>query len=413
MTTRRARREAERELERAREADGTPAPGGPGDGTAPPRRRRRDRRAEGPAETSDAAGGAVDASGQVPGGPTSTAPSGPRTRRLDRSVATNHHLLVLERHTSASALAGVLVERLPDLRTRRDDEIILGPGAVLTGPWEVTPELAADLDLPGACAFVLRVRPDRGEPAPPELRGLAPLEDAFPDGTPQGDELRALENVQALARRLGGAVRVTGTGAVVVPDPASVVDRLVRSEVELGATELAVLLDRFLDDVVILSDDIWGGGSSSVGGRMVGDGPEWARDMVTIEVTTVAPVVELPAIRPRATTGGDGALPVPPLEPPVLGQGGAGRGSLAEHSDDATPDAVPGSRPVLTYEVRFRPGRPYEVLGTHPTRAGRRSRREGRRVVDGVAADLVRLIGGHVVDDDGFVRSTDGAESGD
>ncbi|MGC5627610.1 hypothetical protein ACPYO6_05105 [Georgenia sp. Z1344] len=383
MTTRRARREAERERERAQ--------------AAATQTRRRDLRPHGTDEPAPAPDTDTAAPARA---------AGARTRRLDRSVAANHHLLVLERPTTAAALAGVLVERLPDLRTRRDDEIILAPGAVLTGPWEVTPELAAELDLPGACAFVLRVRPDRGDPTPPELRGLSPLDDAFPDGSPQGDELAALENVHALARRLGGAIRVTGTGAVVVPDPASVIDRLVRSEVELGATELAVLLDRFLDDVVVLSDDIWGGGSSSVGGRMVGDGPEWARDMVSIEVTTVAPVTELPAIRPPRPTD-DGSLLVPLLEAPVLGRPGSGRSSLAERGDEgATPDAVPGSRPVLTYEVRFRPGRPMDVLGTHPTRAGRRSRREGRRVVDGVSADLVRLIGGHVIDDDGFHRST-------
>ncbi|MGO1738089.1 MAG: hypothetical protein ACTHYM_03720 [Actinomycetaceae bacterium] len=400
--------------EEARAAEADPASTAEVDAADPEKASAGRRRVRSRARGKDRAAGA-----DRPAGAAGPAAQG-RTRRLDRSVASAHHLLVLEPAMSAARLAGVIVERVPDVRTRRDDEILLGPGAVLTGPWEVTEEMSAELDLPGSCAFVLRVRSDRGEPTPPELRGLDPMDDAFPDGSPQGDELRALENIYAVARRLGGAVRVTGTGAVVVPDRAALVDRLVRSEVELGATELAVLLDRFLDDVVVLSDDIWGGGSSSVGGRMTGDGPEWARDMVTIEVTTAAPVAELPTIPTSRSTptrpaaGGVGAthLQVPPLEAPDLG-GGLGRESdMSRAGDEANPTAVPGSRPVLTYEVRYRPGRPQDVLGTHPTRAGRRARRAGQRVVDGVAADLVRLIGGHVIDDDGFHRSAGTSSDG-
>jgi hypothetical protein len=357
-----------------------------------------------------------------------------RTRRLDRSVPRSHHLLVLREPTSLSELAAVVVQRAPDARTRRDDEILLGPGAVLTGPWEVTAELAAELDVPGSCAFVLRVRPDRGDPVPTELRGTNPLDDAFPEGTPLGDELQALEDIQAVAKRLGGAVRVTGTGAVLVPDPASMVDRLVRSEVELSATELAVVLDRWLDQVDVLADDVWGGGSSAVGGRF-GDGPEWARDMVTIEVSTAPPAVDhrqglpghvtgvapapaaaapAPPSRPEATgraaagprSGSDPRFVVPPLEAPVLGGGradGPGLGQAGSAWTTSSTHSVSG-HPVLTYEVRFRPGRPMDVLGFNPSRAARRSRREAQRMVDGVTADLVRLIGGQVVDDDGFHR---------
>ena len=107
------------------------------------------------------------------------APSSARTRRLDRSVPRTHHLLVLRERTSLTDLAAVVVQRAPDARTRRDDEILLGPGAVLTGPWEITDELAAELDVPGSCAFVLRVRPERGDPVPTELHGTNPLDDAF------------------------------------------------------------------------------------------------------------------------------------------------------------------------------------------------------------------------------------------
>jgi hypothetical protein len=81
---------------------------------------------------------------------------------------------------------------------------------------------------------------------------------------------------------------------------------------------------------------------------------------------------------------------------PGLGQAGSAWTTSSTHS-------VSG-HPVLTYEVRFRPGRPMDVLGFNPSRAARRSRREAQRMVDGVTADLVRLIGGQVVDDDGFHR---------
>ena len=48
--------------------------------------------------------------------------------------------------------------------------------------------------------------PQRGGPLPPELTGIDPMADAFPQAQPEGAELFALVRLRAIARRLAGAL---------------------------------------------------------------------------------------------------------------------------------------------------------------------------------------------------------------
>src|SRR5699024_10397061 len=120
--------------------------------------------------------------------------------------------------------------------------------AQLTGPWRVEETMRASLDLPAwaVTAMLLRCPVDRAAPVPPELRGLGGLLDAFPDGEPVGLERRVLDHLLAQARRLGGALRVAGTGTVIVPDPASAVDLTVHTTVWLEPQACARVLGRVL-----------------------------------------------------------------------------------------------------------------------------------------------------------------------
>src|SRR5690606_20083678 len=123
-----------------------------------------------------------------------------------------------------------------------DDAGWLGPAALrltgeaqLTGPWRIDDDVRAALDLPAwaTAAMLVRCPVQRSAPVPPELRGLGGLLDAFPDGEPVGLEGRVLTHLLAQARRLAGALRVAGTGTVIVPDPASAVDLTLHTTVWL------------------------------------------------------------------------------------------------------------------------------------------------------------------------------------
>lgn len=105
----------------------------------------------------------------------------------------------------------------------------------LTGPYAVTPEEAVGLGLPATTAVVydLDCPVERGErPYPGGDRDG--LKRAFPDGLPVREEERVVQWLVACARRLGGAVRIGGTGVVLTPD----VD---------GAIDLTLFTDRWLE----------------------------------------------------------------------------------------------------------------------------------------------------------------------
>lgn len=111
----------------------------------------------------------------------------------------------------------------------------------LAGPYAVTPEEAVALGLPAATAVVydLDCPAERGErPYPGGDRDG--LKRAFPDGLPVREEERVVQWLVACARRLGGAVRIGGSGVVLTPD----VD---------GAIDLTVLTDRWLEPAEALA----------------------------------------------------------------------------------------------------------------------------------------------------------------
>lgn len=107
--------------------------------------------------------------------------------------------------------------------------------STLSGPFSVTPEDAVGLGLPASTTVVydLDCPRERGErPYPGGDRDG--LKRAFPDGLPVREEERVVQWLVACARRLGGAVRIGGSGVVLTPD----VD---------GAIDLTLLTDRWLE----------------------------------------------------------------------------------------------------------------------------------------------------------------------
>lgn len=128
------------------------------------------------------------------------------------------HWLLFPAPASAAALEALAVSR--ELGVTWVDERTLGwqPGVLLHGPFPPA-ELERSEGLPGWVAemWAVHVPRERGPAIPIELQIPGSALAAFPDGEPMGMERETLETLEALARRLGGAV-LTETGEIVVPD---------------------------------------------------------------------------------------------------------------------------------------------------------------------------------------------------
>ena len=167
---------------------------------------------------------------------------------FDPADGAAHHLLVMPDDVlpdEVEVLAGsrfAAVRREaglpPDVRVRKGAApaaLRLSRHTVLVGPFRLEREHQGALGLPPAAAQVLVVHTpvERGAPSQGggDRDGLAR---AFPEGLPVREEERVVTWLVAVARRLGGAVRIAGRRpAVLVPDPTAAVDLTVWSDIWL------------------------------------------------------------------------------------------------------------------------------------------------------------------------------------
>ncbi|GIG23505.1 hypothetical protein Cch01nite_42290 [Cellulomonas chitinilytica] len=95
----------------------------------------------------------------------------------------------------------------------------------LRGPYLVEAEDCVSLGLPPSTAVVYDLDCPRERGRPPYPGGDRDgLKRAFPDGMPVREEERVVQWLVAAARRLGGAVRIGGSGAILTPDIDAAID---------------------------------------------------------------------------------------------------------------------------------------------------------------------------------------------
>lgn len=153
-----------------------------------------------------------------------------------------HHLLVVPDGVSPVDIEALVLSWFPEaVTTHAEDQVHLetGPGCAVVGPW------AGDQLLPGwaAAVYLLQAPEQRGDPVPAELQGRGDLLDAFADGEPLADERAHLELGLAAARRIGGAVRTAG-GVLMTPPPRA--DLVLYSPVWLHPDALVHVLEPHL-----------------------------------------------------------------------------------------------------------------------------------------------------------------------
>mgnify|MGYP001828791288 CR=1 FL=1 len=288
---------------------------------------------------------------------------------LDRDLASGSHLLLVPAGVAPDAVAALAGAWFPATERLGGQALRLAPGALLTGPWvlDEPTRRALGIDQGGGNGYLLHVPRLRGALKPSDP-GPGDLAAAFPDGLPYGIEAAAVTLLRALARRLGGSMRVGGTGSVVTPDAIEAVDRWVYARAWLGPEELT---------------DVLGGVLPAFG---VVVGPEGVREpgraVTGAPGAAGAPAREYSAL---AELGEDGAIEVTvrraELLPVVL------RGSLGSSSGDR----------VVAYSVRWL--RPFASRLQHPSGG---SRTRAAALIATAAAALCAAVDGRAVDDAGF-----------
>lgn len=330
-----------------------------------------------------------------------TTPAPEAAPPVDAALATAHHLLALADDVEPEEVEALAVSRFADAGWRGPRALGLTGEAVLTGPWSVDAATRDALRLPTETAQVLLLRcpVQRGGPAPAPLADLDPKLRAFADGVPLGLESDAVDFLLAAAQRLGGVVRVAGTGAVLAPDPDADVNLLVHAPVWLDPDALVAALHHALPafelvmDLVEpdLSTDLPPAAPPASGVERLDEGRRaWihAESRAFDEDVLSRPIV-LDAYGGAADLGPDGLVEVT-----VDGQ-------------DEVPLALQGlawtRSGVVVYALRWWPpgeqARPASALAP----AARAAAGRVRAAVESAALALHAAVGGEITDEAGFL----------
>ena len=174
---------------------------------------------------------------------------------FDTEQAAAHHLLIVPADVLPQDLEVLATSRFstagwdeqPEATAGRRGRAKAGPTmalrlsrhSTLFGPYALDRAATSALGVqaPSGQAWVLHAPVERGDAPWPGASDRDGLGRAFPAGIPVRDEERVVLWMIAVARRLGGAVRITsgerGPATVLVPDPAAAVDLTVWTDIWL------------------------------------------------------------------------------------------------------------------------------------------------------------------------------------
>ena len=173
----------------------------------------------------------------------------------------SHHLLLVPSTVHVEEVSELVAARVMYGDLVHDGEVALGRHSRLVGPFELNMEEAVDaaVPMPWTVVYALDAPVEREDPPLPGLDDRDGFAYAFPRGLPWREEGRGLHLIVAMARRLHGAVRVSG-GELVQPDPDRAVDYTVRSPYWLDPDTLKAVVSRELPTAELALDGTpWAG----------------------------------------------------------------------------------------------------------------------------------------------------------
>jgi hypothetical protein len=315
------------------------------------------------------------------------------------------HLLLVPSTVTIHDLGELVKARVPGSSMGGTGAVRLGRHSRLLGPFELTMEDAVDagVPMPWTVAYAFQAPVEREDPPHAGVDDRDGFAHAFPQGLPWREEGRGLHLLVALARRLQGAVRVSG-GGVIAPDPERAVDIVVHSPYWIEPDVLSKIVSRVLPTArLAVEGEEWEGPPPEVySGAVIrqhlpGDPLDTAE---LIGLQALADEIDLAQLRQEDVI--DGYAVIGEVGP--YGQDGAVEVlvHIGDPDEPSIAEQVWAAAPFVTYEVRWSCPEPDERERRTPSESYLAARERVRPVIAAVARTVVEAAAGVVTDEDGF-----------
>ena len=316
------------------------------------------------------------------------------------------HLLLVPSTVHPDDVGDLVRARVPGSDLGRTGFATLGRYSRLSGPYELSMEEAVDaaVPMPWTVVYALGAPIEREDPPLPGLDDRDGFAQAFPRGLPWREEGRALQLLVAMARRVHGAVRVTGTGGLIQPDPSRAVDVIVHSPYWLDPQVLLGVVQRALPTARLdIEGTDWNGPSDAAySGAVVAD--YLAEHPISTQ--ELAALHHLADRHDMTVLAGEDVIDGFAIAGELGSGGGDGAVEVLVHVGREREPAVAGhpwsTSPFVTYEVRWASTAWEERERRLPSPGYLASRHRVQPVVRAVARVIVEATGGVVTDEDGF-----------
>lgn len=325
---------------------------------------------------------------------------------IDLADARAHHLLLIADDVEAAEIEALALSIWDVASWEGAGLLHLTNGARLEGPWTVDVATRKELGTPASFtrAWVLRCPASRRNPVAPGLAALDDWSRAFPDGVPSGLEYRVLVALRRMARRLGAGLRIADSGALIAPDPDSAVSLAIYTPRWLDPPDLMAALEPEFPRIID-SRDVMIESPHQPSAAQIKQIEEAKKNLGPARMDVATKIAHVREESERHEQRG---------EAPVV-SGYATMTPIANRSDLMI-EVHPVPRPpqvlrweswttgvIIEYRLRWLPGGSMEFPATGMSRTARLERMRSARDIEKAAGILVSIVGGSVIDEDGFL----------
>ena len=332
--------------------------------------------------------------------------------------ASAQHVLVLPEDVDIEEIEALALSRFPSARWDTADADLrasargrgergyapvrvlrLSRHSRLVGPYalELADATRLGVNVSASTAFVVESPPDRGERPYPggDREGI---NRAFPDGLPVRDEERVVRWLVAVARRVGGSVRIAPSGVVLTPDVHAEIDLTVYTDVWLEPQAALEVMRRVAPGAQLAMDPVpWAGPPPGIGetgapgttGLSAALRKHLHAEADAFDVAALSAPDELNGYGVQKDLGVDGAL------------------LLEVAGEDALPfvlRSLPWAQDgAVTYRVHWEPPEFEELERERPSFAHRVARDRVENLVGALTREVHRAVGGEVIDSAEFL----------
>ena len=325
---------------------------------------------------------------------------------IDLADARAHHLFLVSESVDPAELEALAISMWDEAGWIAPGRLRLSSEAELEGPWTLDQPTRAALGTPASLTNAWVLRCPQAHARQQNNGVMGEWDKAFPEGVPTGLEYRVLEALRRMARRLAGGLRIAGSGYVMVPDADS-------------AVNLTVYSPRWINP-----EDLLSAMRERAGFEQMKDARDIAPEAPKPPPLTPAQVAQIEKLKAelgpvRKDIASKIAKAREELEAqrdqPQVVDGYALISPIGHRSDMMievhavpTPPRVLRWEPwtagaIIEYQVRWLPTSAPTPGAGAMSRTARLERLRSTQDVEKAAGMIATLVGGNVVDEDGFL----------